>query len=224
MTDKHPYISAPKGINEAIIQFRKSFPQQVTSETLKKLGIAPNNESYVINIMRFLRIIDTDGNKTPEGISAFTQHEDAAFQKSFSALVGAAYSLLFELHGENAWHLPNDKLIAFFRVNDQSTEIVGKRQARTFEVLALHCGHGNGPTQKAVTATNKNMKNGVTQRAPKAPVQEAPKTNIGGKSTAPSSREVGLTVRIEINLPVADDQKTYDRIFKSIRENLLTNE
>jgi hypothetical protein len=28
-------------------------------------------------------------------------------------------------------------------------------------------------------------------------------------------------VRIEINLPADGDQETYDRIFKSIRENLL---
>jgi hypothetical protein len=32
---------------------------------------------------------------------------------------------------------------------------------------------------------------------------------------------VGLTVRIEINLPPGGDQATYDAIFKSIRENLL---
>jgi len=32
---------------------------------------------------------------------------------------------------------------------------------------------------------------------------------------------VGLTVRIEVNLPADGDQDTYDKIFKSIRENLL---
>jgi hypothetical protein len=38
---------------------------------------------------------------------------------------------------------------------------------------------------------------------------------------AGDSANVGLTVRIEINVPVASDQITYDMIFKSIRENLL---
>lgn len=32
---------------------------------------------------------------------------------------------------------------------------------------------------------------------------------------------MALTVRVEINLPAGGDQETYDRIFKSIRENLL---
>jgi hypothetical protein len=51
---------------------------------------------------------------------------------------------------------------------------------------------------------------------------EAPKVEI--KAPQPGTgrgREVGLTVRIEVNLPAAADQETYDRIFRSIRENLL---
>ena len=36
-----------------------------------------------------------------------------------------------------------------------------------------------------------------------------------------ASPKVGLTVRIEINLPAVSDQGTYDKIFKSIRDYLL---
>lgn len=36
-----------------------------------------------------------------------------------------------------------------------------------------------------------------------------------------STGGVALTVRIEVNLPAQADQETYDRIFKSIRANLL---
>lgn len=32
---------------------------------------------------------------------------------------------------------------------------------------------------------------------------------------------VGLTVRVEINLPAGGNKETYDAIFKSIRENLI---
>ena len=48
----------------------------------------------------------------------------------------------------------------------------------------------------------------------------------GGASDAKSHTEhdrnnFGLTVRIEINLPASGDQDTYDKIFKSIRSNLI---
>jgi hypothetical protein len=36
-----------------------------------------------------------------------------------------------------------------------------------------------------------------------------------------TSANFGLTVRVEINLPSDGDQETYDRIFRSIKENLL---
>ena len=35
------------------------------------------------------------------------------------------------------------------------------------------------------------------------------------------SRDFGLSVRIEINLPANATKETYDNIFKSIKENLI---
>lgn len=45
MSEKHPYMPGSGGLVQAVNQFRNSFPTQVTADTLKKLGIAPNNES-----------------------------------------------------------------------------------------------------------------------------------------------------------------------------------
>lgn len=45
MPDKHPYISGSGGLTHAIQQLRRAFPTQVNAETLKKLSIAPNDES-----------------------------------------------------------------------------------------------------------------------------------------------------------------------------------
>lgn len=51
-----------------------------------------------------------------------------------------------------------------------------------------------------------------------------PQVNFGAgaqDSDGIPKRDFGLTVRVEVNLPPAADQETYDRIFRSIRENLL---
>ena len=55
------------------------------------------------------------------------------------------------------------------------------------------------------------------------PIPPNVQTNTGTNAVTPDSgnRNLGLTVRIEINLPATGDQETYDKIFKSIRENLL---
>jgi hypothetical protein len=222
---KHPYSPGPGGITAAINQFQKSFPKTVTSETLKKLGIAPKNESYVINVLRFIGAIDAEGNKTEAAGRVFSKSGED-FQKDFELMIRDAYVDLFALYtGDAAWTLPPDKLKAFFRHSDQSTDLVGQLQATTFQRLAAFAGHGQiqAPPQPKST----------TKPSPAKPVPEKfvghAKTNDAAPATLASQkgqsgdtpRDVGLTVRIEVNLPSGGDQETYDRIFRSIRENLL---
>jgi Family of unknown function (DUF5343) len=64
MLDKHPYVSAPGNLVNVLHHFRGSFPAKVNADTLKKLGYAPKNESYVLNVLRFLGLIDEEGKKT----------------------------------------------------------------------------------------------------------------------------------------------------------------
>jgi hypothetical protein len=224
LADKHPYTPSPGGVIQTVAQLRRSFPAVVTADTLKKLSIAPNNETYIINVLRFIGAIDDEGKKTDRASSTFAQHEDGAFQKSFSELVEAAYSDLFQLHGTDTWSLPSDRLISFFRGSDHTSAIVGQRQSSTFQTLASLGGHREAPANKAAAVRptsarqERPLKKEKRHENPLAADAAPPKDpNIG--SFVPYN--VGLGVRIEINLPVADDQAVYDRIFKSIRENLI---
>lgn len=221
MADKHPYVQGPGGLVQAVTHFRKSFPATVNAGTLKKLGIAPNNESYVLNVLRFLGLIDQESKKTADATKTFNLHDDAEFSKALAALVSKAYSELFELHGEGAWDLDNDALITFFRSHDHTTAVVGRLQASTFKALGAFAGHGDVPASK--TTGTKSQK-AASKRTSKNVAPSAPPAAKAAPSPVKSdvaSSVVGLTVRIEINLPADGDQATYDRIFKSIRENLL---
>nr|WP_280515350.1 DUF5343 domain-containing protein [Xanthomonas sp. D-109] len=220
-------MSGTAGLMQVTSHFRKSFPGQVSAETLKKLGIASNNESYVLNILRFVGVLDGDGNKTSSAASVFNQHEDSDFQDGFGKLVKTAYSDLFDLHGDGAWALPANKLISFFRNSDHTSAIVGQRQASTFQALAILSGKLDSATTKmtpAKASQSKATKKAISPSKP-ATTKEDPKPHAATSSAtitgAGGGTDVGLTVRIEINLPVTGDQATYDRIFKSIRENLL---
>jgi hypothetical protein len=223
MADKHPYVSAPGNLVQVITHFRKSFPSTVTAETLKKLGFAPKNESYVLNVLRFLGIIDEEGKRTETATKIFNLHDNAAFSQEFSKLVKKSYNDLFDLHAEDSWDLGTDSLITFFRSADDTTAIVGKRQAATFQLIAAFSGHGDVPVPKvsgnkaaaAVSKTVGDTKTSDTKKT-KSAVAVVPPT-----IPAKEQRSFGMTVRIEINLPADGNQDTYDRIFKSIRENLL---
>jgi len=211
MAYSHPYISGPGNISQMITHLRKSFPKTISSETVKKLGLAPNNESYVINALQFIGIIDDEGKKTPEATKVFSLHKDDDFSKAFADLIEKSYSALFDLHGESAWELEVDDLITFFRQNDQTSDAIGRRQANTFRVFAGLSGHGELPTTKSST---KKASSGTRKKAAKKQETPPPADSI-------KTKDIGLTVRVEINLPPDGSKETYDNIFKSIKENLI---
>jgi len=213
LSERHPYSPGPGNVTNAINQFRKSFPSTVNAETLKQLGIAPKNESYVINVLRFLGAIDKDGKQTEKAVTVFSHHSDADFQKGFEELVKTAYKDLFALHTDAAWNLPSDKLISFFRSKDKTTDLVGRLQAQTFQLLAGFAGHGTTPAPAAPKPPAKPAK--------KPKIETLHAATIQPPAGSANTRDFGLTVRVEINLPPAGDQETYDKIFRSIRENLL---
>ena len=203
---------------------RKAFPKSVTAETVKRLGVAPNNESYVINALQYVGLVDEDGNKTEEAKQVFSNHKDEEFQKAFAGLVEKAYSDLFELYGERAWELESDDLITFFRSTDQTSDAIGKRQARTFQIFAGLAGHGELPAGRARTSSAQKDGSGKASKKKSASGKKTGAKASGAGETAQeeaSGKDLGLSVRIEINLPSDGDKETYDNIFKSIKENLL---
>lgn len=227
MADKHPYMSGSGGIVQLVAQLRKSFPATVSAETLKKLGIASNNETYVLNIFRFIGVLDAENKKIPEAGAVFNKHNQQEFEEGFSKLVESAYHELFDLHGADAWALDTDRLISFFRNHDDTSDIVGKRQANTFQALARVGGkiaEASAPTViKAPKATKRIVPQKPERRPKTSTVLGPPTAAIAPEaiSTPRKDGDVALTVRVEINLPPGGDQATYDAIFKSIRENLI---
>ena len=216
----HPYIGGTGAIVQAVGHLRRSFPATVTADTLKKLGIAPKNESYLINILRFLTVIDAEGKRTDKAAKIFNLHDDAQFQKAFGQMVKDAYVDLFGLHGETAWALDTDSLITFFRQADQSSGIVGTRQANTFRTLAALAGHGEAPAprQRAAQGNGSRHEKGSGKSAKKAKAEPIAAPPAAGAAFASA---LGLTVRIEVNLPTDASQDAYDKIFQSLRKNLI---
>ena len=182
MAGKFPYVSSAGPLTKALLQLRKSFPKEVTADTLKKLDIAPNNETYVISTLKFLKIIDENGNKLDAAGKIFV-HNDEKFPKEFDPLVRSAYHELFELHGNDAWKLDKAALTQFFRTSDQSSDIVGQRQALTFNCLAGLCGHVPAAEVKASTKSNGK---GETKKS------SAPSKKTASSTSASSLMKISL--------------------------------
>ena len=215
--EKHPYAS-PGAITGAVNQFRKTFPAAVNADTLRKLSIAPQNESYVINTLRYIGVIDGEGNKTPKATSAFNRHEHTEFQNDFGAMVRAPTRNCWEFMGTHLGKAFN-KLIAFFRNADQTSDVVGRRQASTFQALAALPGHGEVPAPPKPKLSSSKTK---TEK------MEISKTAAGGQPWHWSTIwQRHATARRWFDRSCGGEPsasrrpRDYDRIFRSIRENLL---
>jgi hypothetical protein len=207
---------------------RKNFPASVSSETVKKFSLAPNNESYVINALQFIGVLDEEGKRTKVGHDVFVLGDDA-FRPAFEGLIRDSYKDLFEIRGNDAWTLGRQELISYFRTTDKTSEVIGGRQAGLFQAFRTLAGH--------VQASEGSPKNGAAkprQMKPRAAPAKRPKavevavdmahaadTPNVKQSPKDGRREMAMTVRIEINLPTGGTQETYDAIFKSIRANLI---
>jgi hypothetical protein len=199
---------------------RKSFPASVTSETVKRYGLASKNESYVINVLQFLGLIDEKGKRTEEGHEVMTKHDEVDFQEAFKDLITKAYSDLFELRGPDAWTMNKDQLITYFRSADKTSDIIGGRQAGVFIALRELVGFGSGEGEAAPKTSTARPRPVTKKPKPAATATETVKEDTPTPPLKAQKGDMALTVRIEINLPADGTQETYDAIFKSIKANL----
>jgi len=232
----YPYTSGPAGLVQTFSQLRKGFPSKVDAGYLQRFKIAPANESYVISTLRFLGLIDEDGNRAEEETGYFFGNDDS-FRSGLEGTMRRAYSQVFDEMGDGALDAPKDNLTHWFRASDKTSELVGQRQATTFQTLAALAGHGelpavrSGPAKKTTAATPGPVAKRTTARktTPKKQAEEPsgdqveePSGDGGHVGSGKNGQDVGLTVRIEVNLPPSGDAATYDAIFASIKKHLMS--
>lgn len=220
----HPYISGAGNIAQMIGYLRKNFPASVTSETVKKFNLASNNESYVINALQFIGVLDADGNRTEQGHDIFVL-DDNQFPSAFKKLIVDAYKDLFDLRGDDAWSLGKPELTSYFRTTDKTSETIGGRQASVFIMYRGLAGHAQAADKAPATEKNSSAapKPKKVQSVVKGttPTKKSQNSTNDGPSRVSGQKDMALTVRVEINLPTNGSQETYDAIFKSIRANLI---
>lgn len=216
MPANYPYITAPSYLTQLISALRLSFPAQLTADTLRKMGIAPKNESSTISTLRYLGLLDAAGSRTRAAETLFSLANDAAFADALADLVRKAYRELFEIRGPGAWRLPAEDLGTYFSQTDGTSPKVARLQVKTFQILAQAAGQlasaeGAAPRPATPPARATRSDKGAALKLVNG--ESAPRRKASGG--------MNLTLHIELHLPDSADQQTYDRIFRAIREQLL---
>ncbi len=221
----YPYISGRNNVIKIIEQLHNKFPPSIDIDIIKKFMIAPKAERHIINMLKFLNLIDADGNAVSESEDVFLKFGDD-FKTGLSKIIEKAYHKLFSIYGEDAWLLSDEKLLTFFREEDKGAVRSAKDKVKTFKTLAEICGKIEAKEtaqakSSAPTKINKPKQDKPKINAPKSAPITTPITTPTEQAHLKPSGDFALSVRIEVNLPAGGTKQNYDDIFKSIRENLI---
>lgn len=215
MPARYPYTTAPGYVAQIIAALRGSFPAQLNPATLRKLGVAPSNESSTLAMLRYLGFIDSTGNRTARAAALMGLSDEQGFGGAFAALLEDCYRELFEIRGDNAWNLPLDELVTYFSQADGTSPKVARLQARTFQALAQAAGRYPLAPEPAAPRQIRLATGAAPEPAARSAGRAHPRRQ--------PARGINLTLHLDLHLPPGADQATYDRIFRAIREQLLQN-
>ena len=171
-------------------------PEKIRVKTLPQMGFKSSNARYIPSILKFIKFIDASGVPT-EDYKNFRKKE---MSKSVMAnALKEVYADLFKLYPD-APSKEFGKLRDFFSGTTDAGESALKYTVETFKALCSFADLEAVP--------------------PKAPAEV--KKLVGVKEVL-AEAPAGLTINlnIQLTLPVTEDAKVYDAIFKSLKENLL---
>jgi hypothetical protein len=196
------YFTSAKNLVAILDQIQKGqVPPKFTYDHLKQLGFPSSNDRPIIPVLKSVGFLDANG--TPQ--ERYRRFKNASEAKRVLAEgVREAYADVFAID-EAANKLPPDQLRGIFARLSGKGEGVSDKMALTFRALVEQADFSR-PTED------------VEQEE-----------EVGGEDTGANAdrRQVlskTLTLRhdVHVHLPVSDDIKVYDAIFRSIRDNLLS--
>ena len=174
-------------------------PQKLTQKVLEDIfGLRGTNDRTLITILKNLGFIDGSGIPTQK-YSDYKNPLDA--KNVLGTSIRSCYHVLYEKN-ENFHTLSNDAIKGLF------TSTTGKDSSN-----------------KALTEMIKTfleLKNIAKFDSTVQPTKELSlPQNDSPLNPEPKSKDFVLSHTIVLNLPTSTDQKVYDTLFKSIKENLL---
>jgi hypothetical protein len=188
-------------------------PDRFTTRFLESLDFRSTNDRLLVNILKELGFIDTDGVPTDRYYEFLDRSQS---EKVVADGVREAFSDLFAIN-KNAQDLSveevKNKLRTLYKGTKKDNVIA--RIASTFTALAEYADFSASPRPR--DQPNEPSQSAVPPSPPTEPKRAKPEHD-GTESDRISLDS--LQYHINIVLPESRDQSVYDAIFKSLRDHL----
>lgn len=202
MAPKYPYTYAVDKIPKILEHIRVAgHPDAVTLAYLGKAGFRSSHDRSLIPVLKFVGLLDQKGVPTQE----YASYRDKKKGDSvLGALIGKAYSGLFEMYG-NAQDQDDAALRNFFSTDARVSDEVAARMTYTFRALCKAAAFDGAQPEARVLP----RQGGQVELA-----------NDGAGLVPPRSGKVDVCVNVQVVIPQDADAKMIDSIFESMARHL----
>lgn len=196
-----PYTPLTRKIRKYFDKIQEvSIPEKIDSNWLKTLGFKSGNDAYILRILRYIGFIDGSGRPT----DLWREYKDPTKARVILAkAIMQGYKELFSTYPD-AYKKDRETIFAFFSTKTGKAKETVDKMVSTFINLCQLADFESAVSEVEGTAKAVGMK--------KEEIKEAPATPSG----------LTLNVNIQITLPATDDASVYDKIFKALKEHILS--
>jgi hypothetical protein len=193
MTD-YPYLLKTGALKDLVRKIpTMGTPEKLDYARLAALGYKSSNDRPIIPVLRFIELIDSDGKPTENYIAC---RDKSRSGEVLAACIKKAYRDLFELYPD-AQNKDKEALRNFFATNVKAGERVLGATVDTFKTLCDLADFGAAPRES----------------------KHVSEKEVGVE--VPETGKLVLNVNIQLQLPATEDASIYDKIFQSLRKNLI---
>ncbi len=208
-----PYVTGPGNIEKALVGIKAAaVPERVSQDFVKTiLKIPGGSGDQMTTFLKKIGIASSDGVPT-ELYSKFRNPNSSA--ASVAKAIKNAYAPLY-VRNEFAHSLPEDELIGLImeETGNSHDSASVKKAAACFKALNSVSDFSDDQVLEASNEANSFVPTEKIEKHANFSAQSSPK-NIG--------LNIGYT--INLNLPATSDPAVFNAIFKSLKENLLSEE
>lgn len=199
----YPYIQNTGRLKSFLDSIPKiGVPDKINTQTLPMLGYKSTNDRPIVKILRFIDFIDANGVPNQN----YKHFRDTSKAKAVMAsAIKKAYSELFKMYPD-AHKKDDETLKNFFRPTTKAGEQVVDKMVDTFKALCSFADF------EAITTTEGKFEEYA--KGEKLEVKEARELPSG----------ITLNLNIQLVLPTTDDASVYDKIFKALKDHLLSRD
>ena len=198
MAAAYPYMNSSKRLLEILGALREAGqPPRVTHDFLGKAGFKSKNDRPVVNLLKFLGLLDSQGTPT----ALYARFRGDEYSDVLSACIRDSYSELLDVRPHASTEdVPT--LAGFFKTASGLGEAASRQMASTFLALCSQADLQSLPPTQSTT----------TEQA------SASRTSTTSQTT---SQTTPPSVNITINLHLPDDPDGYEAIFEALYRQLL---